>query len=284
MTDAVGGGPYSPLFHAQHAPRYDRQALIREYDQKYNCRLIVMQDAILHFGVTLFEELVYDANPEQDLQLLLWSPGGDGEIAIRLLRGAQMRCRELTVIIPDLAKSAATLMALGAHHILMGPTSDLGPVDPQLQLKPGGTLVAAKDIIAAVENAAAAVQNAPATYPIYASLLGDVTAIIVQQAQAAMARTNDLLRKALESHPGRTTQDVDQLQATLSQLLIKETQTHTAIFGAKEAKTAGLPVDERSSSDEQWQRIWRLWAKYYALNMRVYESGRTSQTFPWQTQ
>ncbi len=242
-----------------------------------------MVDQILPFGVTLFEELVYDANPEQDLHLLLWSPGGDGEIAIRLLRGAQTRCREFTVIIPDLAKSAGTLMTLGAHHILMGPTSDLGPIDPQLQLKPG-TLVAAKDIIAAVDNAAAAVQGAPATYPIYASLLGDVTAIIVQQARAAMDRTNDLLRKALRSHPGRTPGEVDHLQTTLGKLLIKEMQTHTAIFGAKEAKDAGLPVEQRSSSDEQWQAIWRLWTKYYSLNQRVYENGRASQTFAWSTQ
>ncbi len=276
----------SPLYHAQNAPRYERQALIRDYEAKYNCRLIVMIDAIFPYGVTLFEELIYDANPEQDLHLLLWSQGGDGETAVRLLRAAQARCREFTVIIPDQAKSAATLIALGAHHISMGPASDLGPIDPQMQLKPGqpGTLVAAKDIIAAVDNAAAKVQAAPETYPLYASLLGDVTAIILQQARAALDRTDDLLKEALESHPGRTPQQVDSLQKTLSQLLIKEAPSHAMIFGAKEAKNAGLPVMEQASSDERWHMIWRLWTKYFALNMRAYESARASQSFPWQSQ
>ena len=34
---------------------------------------------------------------------MLSTPGGDGETAIRLIRQAQSRCRELTVIVPDQA-------------------------------------------------------------------------------------------------------------------------------------------------------------------------------------
>ena len=68
------------------------------------------------------------------------------------MRAAQSRCDELTVIVPDMAKSAATLLSLGAHHIMMGPASDLGPIDPQLLIR--NEWVAAKDIIAAVDDAA----------------------------------------------------------------------------------------------------------------------------------
>jgi len=72
-------------------------------------------------------------SPDQDLHLLVAFPGGDGEVAVRLVRAALARSKTLTVIVPDQAKSAATLLALGAHEILMGSTSDLGPVDPVLQ-------------------------------------------------------------------------------------------------------------------------------------------------------
>jgi hypothetical protein len=274
----------SPLFHAQQAPRYDRQALIRSYQDKYHCRFIVMVDNIFPYSNTLFEELIYDANPQEDLHLMLYSQGGDGETAVRLIRAAQARCKKLTVIVPDMAKSAATLIALGAHEILMGVSSDLGPIDPQMQLKVGGPLVAAKDIIAAVENAAAAVQSAPATYPIYASLLSDVTAIIVQQARAALARTADLLKEALQSNPDRKPQQVSDLQEKLRQPLIEIPQSHRAIFGVKEAAAVGLPVRAVASSDDQWKAIWRLWTKYVTLNMRVYESALASQTFAWPTQ
>jgi membrane-bound ClpP family serine protease len=118
----------SPLFHATQADRYDRQALIIEYEQRFNCCFIVMIDAIFPWNVTLFEDLIYDAEPNTDLHLLLASSGGDGETAVRLVRAAQARCRTLTVIVPDQAKSAATLLALGAHQILMSKISDLGPM------------------------------------------------------------------------------------------------------------------------------------------------------------
>ena len=123
----------SPLFHAEQADRYDRQQLISSYEDAFGCRLVAVVDAIFPYAITLFEELVYDANPAQDLHLILATPGGDGETAVRLVRSAQSRCRELTVIVPDIAKSAGTVLTLGAHHILMGPVSDLGPIDPQFQ-------------------------------------------------------------------------------------------------------------------------------------------------------
>ena len=161
----------TPLFHASQSARYERQDLIRQYEERYSCRLIVLIDAIFPPSVTLFEDLIYDADPATDLHLLLYSPGGDGETAVRLVRAAQARCQEFTVIVPDVAKSAGTLLAMGAHHVLMAPISDLGPIDPQFLMN--DSLVAAKDIIAAVDDAAKKVQEAPDTYPLYASLLSN---------------------------------------------------------------------------------------------------------------
>lgn len=275
----------SPLFHAEQAGRYDRQALIRTYEEKLDCRLIVLVDAIFPYGVTFFEELIYDAEPQQDLHLLLWSPGGDGETAVRLVRMAQARCRELTILVPDQAKSAATLLVMGGHHILMGPTSDLGPVDPQFQL-PDGSLASAKDIIAAVDDATEKVQQAPDTYPIYAALLTDITALMVQQARAALDRTSDLVEEALRSNPDREEKQVQELKKALRNPLIEAPKSHAALFGAEDAAKAGLPVTEANPQGEQWQMIWRLWAKYFALGLgppRIYEGRSASKVLPWPT-
>jgi ClpP class serine protease len=127
----------TPLFEAQHASRYDRQALIRSYEELTDAALIVLIDQIFPEGMTLLEELLFDCDPTKPLHLLLASPGGDGETAIRMVRSIQARCSELTVIVPDMAKSAATLLCLGADKILMGPAGDLGPVDPQFPLPAG---------------------------------------------------------------------------------------------------------------------------------------------------
>jgi Serine dehydrogenase proteinase len=271
----------SPLFHAQQADRYERQQLIARYEELFNCRLVVLIDAIFPYSVTHFEELIYDNTADRDLHLVLASPGGDGETAVRIVRAAQARCRELTVIVPDLAKSAATLLAIGAHHILMAPASDLGPIDPQFQF-PDGSLVAAKDIIAAVDDATAKVQAAPDTYPIHAALLSDVSALMVQQARSELLRTGDLLEEALRSNPDRTLARVASLKKKLRVPLIQRPKTHAAIFNVWDAQKAGLPAEAVDPSSDQWQRIWRLWAKYFAMGPpRVYEGVKASIILPW---
>lgn len=49
-TDASEPGlelsQHSPLFHAEHAQRYDRQELIQTYEATFGCRLVVVIDGI----------------------------------------------------------------------------------------------------------------------------------------------------------------------------------------------------------------------------------------------
>ena len=278
---AASGVRRSPFYEASHAPRYQRQQLIRDYESEYDCRFVVLIDTLFPDSITLFEETLYDADPSQDLHIMLATPGGDSETAIRLVRQAQSRCRELTVIVPDQAKSAGTLLALGAHRILMGPTSDLGPVDPQFWL-PNGSLSPGKAIIAAVDEAERRIQENPDTYPLHASLLSDVSALVVQQARNALARASDQLKEALACQPNRSGDEVQALADKLESPLIGEPQSHSAIISTSTARDLGLPVEEADPAGDQWQSIWRLWAKYAALgalgpagSIRIYE-GRTA--------
>lgn len=274
----------SPIYAAQHSERYERRRLIEDYEERYDCRLVVLIDVLFHRSVPLFEELVYDASPEQDLHVLLASPGGDGETAIRLIRSMQARSREVTVIVPDPAKSAAALIALGAHHVFMGPTSDLGPIDPQFMEgdEENPRPVSGKDVIAAVERASKAIQEAPETYPLHVALLSDVTAIQVEQAYSALERSEDLLEAALRANPSRTPTQVMALKRKLKKPLIQGARSHSAFFGIEEAKRFGLPVIEATDRPEQWQAAWRLFGKYLiqltgGTSSYFYEGRRASQ-------
>ena len=268
----------SPLYEAQNAPRYERQKLIRSYQETYQCRLVVMCDTLFPPSITLFEEALFDADPEQDLHIIFYTQGGDGETALRLVRQAQARCKKLTVIVPDQAKSAGTLFALGSHRIYMGPTSDLGPVDPQFLIK--GSLVAAKAIIAAVDNAEKRIQKNPATYPLHASLLADVTAVMVEQARDALARAGDILSEALACVPERSKEEVTTLSQKLQAPLI-QASSHRAIISTEDAASFGLPVEKAAPASDRWQDVWRLWTKYAALNAtRVYEGSTASYVVP----
>ena len=263
-----------PLSEARTMPRRERQALIVQYERLVGCRLAVMIGPIFPDSVTYLEDLVHNADRGEDIHLMLESPGGDGEAAVRLARSLQSRCRELTVIVPTEAKSAATLLALGAHHIVMAPFSDLGPVD--LQFWDGEKLIAAKDIIAAVDDAVKNVLAEPATAPIYDRLLSNLDAIMLQEARAGLGSSYTLLRAALSANPDRTSEEVERLRIKLEQDLIDSPQSHSEVYGPDRAISAGLPVIEADLYSEEWRLLWRLWARYFALGAyRIFE-GRSA--------
>jgi hypothetical protein len=266
------------VYEAQHASRYERQRLICDYQQEYECRFVVMIGNIMPYTVTYLEDTLYDADSTQDLHIMLDTQGGDAETALRLIRQAQARCKELTVIVPNQAKSAGTLFALGADHIYMGPPSDLGPIDPQIVDLVKNDLYPAKAIIAAVEGADRRIQEYPQTYPLHAALLSDITALMVQRARDEIERTDDQLKEALSCASGRDKQTVEDLASKLRGPLIKDPQSHRMAVSARFAISLGLPVRELRYDEQQWKDIWRLWAKYAILNIELaYEGQSASQ-------
>jgi hypothetical protein len=68
------------------------------------------------------------------LVLMLSTPGGDGLAAERIVNvcKAYSGTGDYWVIVPGKAKSAGTIVAMGASKIFMAPSSELGPVDPQI--------------------------------------------------------------------------------------------------------------------------------------------------------
>lgn len=274
-----GSSQGTPLFESQHFNRYARQELIREYQARFQCRLVVLIGDLEPYSVPLFEEILYDASPDEDLHVLLSTAGGDAEVAVRLARQAQLHARELSVVVPDIAKSAGTLFVLGAHRILMGSTSDLGPTDPQFRRRDGG-FVAAKSVIAAVDAALDDVVGRPETLELHAALLAGTTALDVQKARDALAHADDLLLEALMCQPDRSRQQIDTLVERLKEPLIGEPNDHGASISADRASNLGLPIVKLDPASEQWRMIWRLWARYFNMgDVSVYEGERASQIF-----
>jgi hypothetical protein len=81
-------------------------------------------------------DFLEEESPTQNIDLVLLSPGGNGEAGYRIghafQQWAQQKSLQFRAIIPLYAKSAATILALGAHEIVMGLHSEIGPIDPQV--------------------------------------------------------------------------------------------------------------------------------------------------------
>lgn len=68
----------------------------------------------------------------QNIALLIDSPGGYARYAYQIATQLRRHCGDFTAVIPRYAKSAATLLALGAGTIIMNDDAELGPLDAQI--------------------------------------------------------------------------------------------------------------------------------------------------------
>ena len=68
----------------------------------------------------------------ENLDLILHSPGGSIEAAEAIVSYLRSRFSNIRVIVPQLAMSAATMIACAADKIVLGKHSSLGPTDPQI--------------------------------------------------------------------------------------------------------------------------------------------------------
>lgn len=66
----------------------------------------------------------------QNIDLFLYSAGGDTMVPWRLVSMIREYCSKFSVIVPYKAHSAATMIALGADEIVMSDLSELSPIDP----------------------------------------------------------------------------------------------------------------------------------------------------------
>ena len=119
-----------------------RQELIKKIQSELGGSLIIYTANPGHpFGLVMsqdtlpFEDILRSLPDQNHGYLMLTSPGGDPNAAEKLLFMCRKRFTDgFDVVVPNYAKSAATMIALGSDKILMGYLAELGPIDPQLQV------------------------------------------------------------------------------------------------------------------------------------------------------
>lgn len=68
------------------------------------------------------------------VDVMIHSTGGDALAAWKLMSVLRERFKSVSVLVPNMAFSAATIFALGADEIVMHRFASLGPIDPQIQI------------------------------------------------------------------------------------------------------------------------------------------------------
>ena len=118
--------------------RHRRVEIIKKLEKVRNSNVIIFWnlDELKQEDFFTLADFLEIESPDKNIDLVLLSPGGNGEAGYRIGHAYQQwaRNRDLSfrVIIPLYAKSAATILALGAHEIVMGLHSEIGPIDLQI--------------------------------------------------------------------------------------------------------------------------------------------------------
>lgn len=135
---------------AHHVAEYLTKIITDAGMDKY--RVVFLFDdynSISSFHSDKVYQAISDLNKSSDILLVLQSGGGKIEPAYLISKSCKRLCKKkFLVSVPRQAKSAATLISLGANEIHMGLLSELGPIDPQFGGFPASGLANAMEKIA----------------------------------------------------------------------------------------------------------------------------------------
>jgi hypothetical protein len=113
-------------------------SIIYELAKIRNVPQFLFMDSIWYQGtVKVREELITyrqdKTNSFDQIDFILESPGGSADDAYKIIRSLRKCFKIVNVIVPFWAKSAATLLSLGASNIIMDEYAEFGPLDVQLR-------------------------------------------------------------------------------------------------------------------------------------------------------
>ena len=112
------------------------QQLIKKMEQKEKVKVLCYWNSvngnICQNDVSAFFEIIKDWEIQNEIYLFIKSNGGDGKASLRIINLLRQHTQKLIVLIHGECASAATMLALGADEILMGPLAFLSAVDTSI--------------------------------------------------------------------------------------------------------------------------------------------------------
>jgi hypothetical protein len=202
------------------------------------------------------------------LYMFVKSDGGHGQSSLRMVNLLRQYVRRLTVLVPQECSSAATMLALGADKILMGPLAQLSAVDTSLthDLSPidrdNDRVSVSQDELQRVVRLwqKQAVKNDVASNP-YQSLFGYVHPLVVGAVDRISALSTKLCLEILSYHM----KDVKKAKR-ISDILNSGYPAHSYPITLREARRIGLNAE--ALDDDVNQLLFQLNEIYAEMGQR----------------
>ncbi len=226
----------------------------------------------------MLQSILQNIDCSAGIVLMINSPGGDGLAAERIVNTcrAYSGTGDYWALIPGKAKSAATIISMGASKIIMSSASELGPVDPQIFKEENGVLkfFSAHNLVLGYEKLFSEATTASGSIePDFQQLaLYDDREITEYRSMIALAESISV--KILKSGMMANLSE-DEIKGKIDVFLNPDAGTisHGRPIYQDEASSCGLTIQNVDIKSKEWQLIYELYCRteWYVSN-RVQKS------------
>jgi ClpP class serine protease len=252
-----------------------RKPLIEKIEGYFNAKVIVYfnsfnkeQGMINDTDAEMIENILSSEHISGKIILIINSAGGFGLAAERIVNVCRAYSKnEFEVVVPHMAKSAATLICFGASCIHMSPTSELGPVDPQVSYTDdNGTVkwISAEEYVNSYQDLMdKAISGEAKRIEALIQQLSRYDSRYIEQLKSAQSLAESIIKKNIEDF-----------------LVHKKTSSHGRMITMEEAKESGLNIKPIELRSDLWGWIWELFIRadwvVSSRSNKILESSKTS--------
>lgn len=271
-TPAPNPLTYSSLLEEINEAPPARQKIISQLERELGGRSVVTYFTSFRYPVMMddsdadiLEDVLKNCDLSQGLVLVINSPGGDGLAAEKIVTV----CRAYTngdfeVLVPKRAKSAATMVCLGAKKIRMSKTSELSAIDPQVihSLETGEKRISVHSIVESYrELLTEAVNCEDKNITPYLQQLAHYNYADIKELEKSQKLVEkmavDILKTGMMS--SFTKKDIAKKIRVFTDPSV--TGHHGRGINLETARKCGLNIEEINAGSRLWQLAWELYVR-----------------------
>jgi hypothetical protein len=266
-------GPWSRVQSEIHQGPSLRVGLISKLEAHFNARVYTFftsftdqNTQIVDEDAEMLESILAVEHQGGKLLLVVSSPGGQAMAAERIVNVCRSYSNnDFEVLVPHMAKSAATMICFGASAIHMSKTAELGPVDPQVGYKDDQNQwrwISAQEYVRSYEKLLSEARSGdhPRIEP-YIQQLSRYDSRFVEGLMSAQNLAEDISIRLLKSGmmKGKSEKNIRKsIDVFLTQAA---TSSHGRMINLGEAKDCGLNMKFVDLHSPVWNIVWELYVR-----------------------
>lgn len=182
------------------------------------------------------------------LDVILHSPGGSPEATESLVKLLRSRFQNVRFLIPNIAKSAATMFSMSGNEIILGQDAELGPTDPQMVIN--GRLNPAHAILQQFKNARGELSKNSEFLTAWLPILQQYGPSLLVECDNAIKLTKTLVKDWLASYMFNGQRDAARKAANVSKFLAnKKHLSHGRPIAIEELQRRDVNIKRANECD-----------------------------------